>query len=369
MRGRIVILLLLVLPLAALEPLNPAQAQFSPRGLLGAMTSPLRSMLGRFGHFPYGRRHHPSEQAAASQHGEQPARLGLVGPLAWPSAYEDVLGYTFWPNDYAGQFRGRGFDVIASSIGGQFNLGIARNKNAAQSATTGSSATETGPLGLCDERAEAQPDWPATRIEQTVQLSDPQRRALDQLRAAIADSIKTLKAGCHDTTSLPPTDRLKAMVQRIWAVRDAGVLVRAPLKTFYESLTDAQKANFDFKPLAAGHDDKAANAAMGRQVQACAAQTDEDSQRMMQQIEQRVEPKENQRSAQNALSKAVSDMAKLLSAACAQPIPKDPLARLDAANDRLSSMNFAATNVEIALNGFYSSLDQSQKAKLDSLGL
>jgi hypothetical protein len=61
-------------------------------------------------------------------------------------------------------------------------------------------------------------------------------------------------------------------------------------------------------------------------------------------------------------------MAKLLAAICTQPIDRDPLARLDAANSRLSSLSFAATNVNIALNGFYSSLDDRQKARFNDLG-
>jgi LTXXQ motif family protein len=44
------------------------------------------------------------------------------------------------------------------------------------------------------------------------------------------------------------------------------------------------------------------------------------------------------------------------------------LARLDAADQRLVVMNYAATSMEVALNDLYASLDAGQKAKFTSLG-
>jgi hypothetical protein len=61
-------------------------------------------------------------------------------------------------------------------------------------------------------------------------------------------------------------------------------------------------------------------------------------------------------------------MAKLLTASCAQSIPVDPIARLDSANDQLTAISYAATSVEIALDGFYAQLDEAQKDKFDSIG-
>jgi hypothetical protein len=53
---------------------------------------------------------------------------------------------------------------------------------------------------------------------------------------------------------------------------------------------------------------------------------------------------------------------------CAQPLANDPLARLDAADQRLVVINYAATSMEVALNDFCASLGASQKAKFTSLG-
>ncbi len=365
MRARTISLLALMF-LAIAQP-EAANAQFSPRGVLGAVTAPFREMLGHLRHFP------PRHSRRGASRQEQapaplPSQLGLVGPLAWPSAYEEILGYTFWPGEYAVQFRMHGFDVIADTVVGRFNVPPLRGRESARTSTNGAAVSDSSGEGLCDIGSGAQADWPATRIEQTAQLTAAQRDAFNRLKTAIADSTKALKAGCRDVTSLPPTGRLKVMVQRLWAVRDAGIFVREPLKTFTESLSDAQKANFMFEipqkePRGGARN---ADSGMGR-YQACASQIGEDAERMVRQIERTVRPDKSQRAGLEALRKTSSEMARMLSASCAQPIPADPLARLDAANNQLSSMSFAATNLGIALNGFYTGLDQDQKKRFDAL--
>jgi hypothetical protein len=230
-------------------------------------------------------------------------------------------------------------------------------------ATTGSAPVEQS----CDT-SQASDDWPVMRIGQIVQLNEAQHAALEKLKSAIAQSIKTIKSGCRDTTSMSPAGRLDVMVQQLWAVRDAGIFIRAPLKDFYDSLTDVQKASFAMKPQEANADSKAAQDAMGRQYQACAAPGLQAAEMLTRQIEQKVRPNKDQAVAMEALHQATSDMAKLLSASCAQSIPADPVARLDAANNQLTSINYAAMSVEGALNGLCAQLDNEQKARLNSLG-
>jgi hypothetical protein len=367
MRGRIVLFGAILC--AGLAQADVAQAQFSPRGILGAATAPLREMLGRFGHFPRVHRRGASEEPRPAT--AQEPQLGMVGPLAWPTAYADMLGYALWPDDYGGEFRAHGFDVIADSVTGRFGRPPARSSDAAGPATNGAAAADAGgPSGLCNDGVQAQDDWPSARIEQTVQLTDPQRDALKKLQAAFDDSVKAVRAGCRDTTSLPPSGRLNVLVQRLWAVRDAGTSIRAPLKAFYDSLTDAQKAGFQIKqpPQAAQQTANNPGGAMGRQVQACAGRITGDADHMIQQIEQTIRPGKEQAAGLQALHKTSSTMAQLLAASCVQPIPADPLARLDAADNQLTTMNYAATAMQIALDGFYAQLDTNRKARFDSLG-
>jgi hypothetical protein len=364
MRGRLLLLIaLLVAPAATPEP---ALAQFSPGGVIGAVTAPLRHMFGRFGHFPRHRAREARSQrtAAASPTSQQtPSPFGMAGPAAWPTAYADVVGYTFWPADYAEQVRSRGFDVIAESIAPQ---DVPRS---ARVATTGGAVPSEAAIEACNEPADTQAKWPASRIEQATQMSNAQHDMLDKLQVALQQTSVTIRDGCRDTTTMAPRERLHILVQQLWAVRDAGTFVRAPMRAFYDSLSETQKAAFANQPQPTlSRDARTANADMGQQAQACAARTIGDSERMIKRIEQTIRPTKQQRTGLETLRKTSSDMAKLLTASCAQPVPTDPLGRLDDAASQLTRMNYAATSMEIALNGFYAQLDDQQKAKFNSLG-
>src|SRR5512144_2588931 len=138
--------------LVAAIPLDsPAQAQLSPQGILGGVTRPLHQMLGHFGHFPRSYRHRSSSGArAAATPAATPAdrdapgtvksRLRRAGPPAWVTAYEEVLGFAFWPDDYGAHFRSRGFDVIADTITGRFD----RMRGSTRVATTGTARNDGG---------------------------------------------------------------------------------------------------------------------------------------------------------------------------------------------------------------------------------
>ncbi|MBI2715930.1 MAG: Spy/CpxP family protein refolding chaperone [Rhizobiales bacterium] len=374
MRGRTILLIALPVTALGLQP-DLADAQLSPQGILGAVTSPFRHMFGNFGRRSHSRHERAIQQdrqaaqdARASQAAQAPNQeLADIGLIAWPNAFQDVLGYTFWPSTYAAQVRGRGFNLISDTI-----TAVPRGAETARSTTTGSarSDSDVSSTQACNAAADVQVSWPVSQIEQTAQLSDAQRDALGRLRTALAESIKTMKATCRDVATLPPINRLDATVQQLWALRDAGIYVRTPLKDFYDSLTDAQKAQFEWKQPqdVSRQGARAANGAMGKQYQACASLSLGGSERLIKQIEQEVRPSKEQNESIEALRKTSGEMAKLLTASCAQPIPVDPVARLDSANDQLTAISYAATSVEIALDGFYAQLDEAQKDKFDLIG-
>src|SRR5262245_2167827 len=367
--------------LAAAVPLDsPVQAQLSPQGIIGGVTRPLRGMLGHFGHFPRSHRHRSSSGARAAApaatapalaperdtQGTVKSRLGRAGPAAWVTAYEETLGFAFWPDDYGAQFRSRGFDVIADTITGRFD-----RMRAPRVATTGAARNDTGndiSAGQCNDTSSADDKWPASRIEQLLQLSDAQHATLDKVQSAANDAVKTIKSSCRQLGDLSPPDRLRALVQALWIVRDGNIAMRAPLKDFYESLTGAQKNSIAFQQpqSAPPPDDKTQGE--NRQYQACAAQNIGSAERLVKEIEMKVKPDKRQASSLENLHKASSDMAKLLIASCAQLIPADPLGRLDAASDQITAINYAASNVQIALDDFYGRLSQQQKARFEATG-
>jgi hypothetical protein len=374
MRGRTVILFLLVALTPAIS--QAAYAQLSPQGILGGITRPFRQILGGLGHYPHARRHHgaaPGHRTATASPGHESsanpeAGLGEVGPPAWPTAYEEVVGFALWPDDYASRIRGHGFDVIADTIAGRFDF----PQSSVRTATTGTAPKNDGGNGggntQCRDSANTADNWPAVRLEQILQLSNAQHDALEKVQSAAGQSISGLKGACQNAGDLAPPDRLRALVRMLWMVRDGGISLRAPLKQFYDTLTGAQKISLGNGPIQASAQSqpKPADPGANKQYQACASPNLESAERLIKEIEMKVRPNNDQAASLENLHKISSDMAKLLIASCAQPIPSEPLARLDAADDQLTAMNYAATNVQIALDDFYGKLSDAQKARFVS---
>jgi hypothetical protein len=385
MRGRITLVLAALTAAAVTCTIDVTYAQLSPQGVLGGITRPFRHVFGRLGHYPRARHHRSAARAGsaraaaadsrAAQGGPRETanasgyRLGRVGPPAWPNAYEDVLGFTFWPDDYAPRLRAHGFDVIADTIAGRFDL----RRSWARTATTGAAvrndADAENVAEQCGDASSTASNWPSSRVEQILQLSDAQHAALEKLQSAATQSAKKVQADCRGLGALSPPDRLRALVQTLWTVRDAGVLVREPLKNFSETLTNAQKNSFVSRQpqKMPASESNTANDEMNKMYQSCGAQNAERAERLIKEIEMRVRPDKDQAQSFENFHKVSSDMAKMLIASCAQPIPADPMARLDTANDQLTAINYAATAVQIAFDDFYFKLKNDQKTRFESL--
>ena len=99
--------------------------------------------------------------------------------------------------------------------------------------------------GVCTDNATDSTDSPIGRISEIVQPTDAQRPALDELRAANAQAIDILKAGCPNHLPSTPTGRLAAMESRLQVMLQAVDTVRPALNRFYQSLNDEQKARFN----------------------------------------------------------------------------------------------------------------------------
>jgi LTXXQ motif family protein len=371
---------ILVVILAVLAPATrPAQAQFalSPRGILGAMTRPLRGLLGRLHHrgVHHARRSEAHDASAAPEH-DQARRTGpSAARYDAGNPYEALLGYTFWPVRYDNDFNRYGFGAIAVAIAGP-SMGAASTVGSAGHARL---ATTGGPLASprgdllpqCDIAATSTSDWLTGEIRRSLRPDAKQLRAYDKVRGRLIEGSKAINASCTAAASDSPTQRLAALKQRLWALHDAGQLVRPALKDFYDTLSDQQKAKFTATTAgeqAPPENSKVASAPMGQRYQACAAQSAGATERLIADIEKQVRPAREQQAGLQDLREKSAQMEKLLLASCAQPTPKDPMARLDAADERLVAMNFAASNLEMALNNFYASLDKGQKTRFESLG-
>jgi LTXXQ motif family protein len=99
--------------------------------------------------------------------------------------------------------------------------------------------------GNCNAAQSDAPEWPSAQIERDVKPTDAQRASLTALQDAAAKAADILKSSCPPEDARTPPARLAAVGLRLDAILQAILIVRAPLDSFYNSLTDEQKAAFD----------------------------------------------------------------------------------------------------------------------------
>jgi hypothetical protein len=292
------------------------------------------------------------------------SRLGVVGPPAWPSAYEDVIGFTLWPKEYGERLRVHGIgDVLGTAFASSTTLAARTQQSHAQQARADEPGSNTAPMAsVCGSVDLTPADWPIADIAGTIELNEAQRGALDQFKIALSDAVAAIKSSCRDDANLPPVDRLRAMQNSLWTVHDAAQLVRTPLAKFYDLLTDEQKQKFA-APAQPAADPRGMN--QGDMAKMCGMPVSADA--SMRQLDQTVRPTKAQRASLEALQKKAFEMGQFLMASCLKPMPATPAERLDAAADRLTAVIFAASNVNMALHDFTSQLNDEQKSRLNTL--
>jgi len=314
-----------VMVLSASPP--PASAQ-NPGRIFGALTSPLRMMMGGGPrrHFARSSRHRSAarasarhERAAAIRHAREERRAaaraqrnqrgamtaaaaaagaGMLWPTASASAYEDMLGYALLPNEYGDRFWSHGVnDIMSAMMAPQGAFASAHAHKAA--------ATD----GMCSAQAYERADQPVMRIAQTLELTDPQRQAFDELRIELKKAVEREKSSCRDQLPATAAERARALADGLWSLHYTASYIRAPLEQFYASLNDEQKAKLAGDPKAG--------------TQACAQ-------------------------APANVPESVAELAKFLAPSCPQQTPPSPVARLDAASERLASMAYAAMSIDPA---------------------
>jgi hypothetical protein len=304
------------------------------------------------------------------QHGN--GGYGWVGPLFWPFAYHDIYDYTIWgdgigfwdygyPDIYAGIFAPYGFDDLAGYLAqrpsGRRHRGLA-------------------PLAqMCGDDSRAIAGLPIDQIQLTVQPTEAQFAALDELGNASITAAQNIRAACPAQIVLTAPGRLAAMQQRIEAMISAVATVRPPLEKFYGLLDDEQKARFN----ALAEDQRrvsVANNAKGQSVQGTAQGTAQGCSAAQpaamvwpaSEIEARLHPNDTQRATLQVLQDTSAEAAEMLKAACQPSDVMTPPARFAAIGKRLDSMLEAVTKVRAALEDFYATLDDEQKAQFEAIG-
>jgi LTXXQ motif family protein len=301
----------------------------------------------------------PPEQTAAAP----PERTAAI---FWPDAADDLVGYVLFPkgND---RFWAHGYDSIVAAA---FAASDADDRRAKRSPLAGNQVSDAAspaqaPLAsaeLCGSTpAAADADGLIERIERLIEPSASQRDALEQLRAALAQTIERINATCPAAAPATLTERLAAIQNRIWAMRDALLTLRLPLENFYSSLTDEQQRRLRRdEPVS---QELAANVTDGR-AQTCAEPAAGIADGIMRAIGRAAPPSGPQRAGLDALRLNSAAVAKLVAGSCPSDPRPDPMGRFAAATDRVDVMLFAVMNMGPALQQLYDSLDDKQKTGL-----
>jgi LTXXQ motif family protein len=305
---------------------------------------------------------------------------GWYGPVFWPFAYDILFADLFWPwaydypfwaygypDIYGGLFWPYGYDDLAGYLppgpgpvvyGGGGSPAV-RGAYARGTRAESRQAEVTGQINQsCGEDSKEVAGWPIDRIEQVVTPTADQRTLLDDLSNASTRAAQTIKEACPTSVAFAPTGRLDAMQKRIAGMVQAVDIVTPPLDKFYDSLTDEQKAR-----LNAAGDQNGKN----RSLANCGAVTSA-TQWPGERIEKAVQPNEQQQAKLDALKTAMANAADQLSKSCPSSLPATPPARLGAISMRLNTMLDSVKSVRGALDDFYSSLSDEQKAQFNLIG-
>jgi hypothetical protein len=286
---------------------------------------------------------------------------GWIGPLFWPFAYYDIYDYTIWgdgigfwdygyPDIYAGIFAPYGYDDLAGYMAPR---ALGRRHGRAPSLAQ-----------MCGDDSRYVAGLPIDQIQQAIQPNDAQRVALDDLANASIQAAEAIRSACPTQVVLTAPSRLAAMQQRLEAMTSAVALVRPPLDKFYGLLDDEQKARLN----ALAEDQRKASGSKASLAQNCGDAQPAAFQWPGNEIEARLHLDDTQRAAIEVLQDASTEAADMLKSACQPDGALTPPARLAAIAKRLDTMLQAVRLVRPALEDFYATLSDEQKAHFEAIG-
>jgi len=322
---------------------------------------------------PAVRRQIAAATALAGWHGGQSAKgwwrhggggYGWVGPLFWPFAIYDINDYIIWGDDSG--FWDYGYPDIYAAI----FVPYGRDDLAAYTGPSphGRRHRRVPPLQqLCGDDGREIADLPINQIQQAIQPNEVQRAALDDLANTWIFAAQMIRASCLTQTAFTAPNRLAVVHQRIGAMSRAVLALRQPLGKFHDLLEEEQEARLN----ALAEDRRRTSTASGAteaSSQGCGAAQPAVLQWPADEIEARLHPNDTQRAALKVLQDANAKAVEILTAECQ---PKDaitPSARLDAVDVRLADMQQAVYLVSAALESFYATLSDEQKAQFEVIG-
>jgi hypothetical protein len=330
---------------------------------------------------------------AAWQRGAYARYVPWRSGIYWPYAYTDVFHYTFWPEAYEPGYWAYAYDDFFDGVffpdgapyveyaEGPYEGPYARatTGSAPRRETLGREALGREALGreapgqltqaareVCAEPDKGVTAWPFDRIVAAVRPNAEQKELLARMQQAAEEAAERLRQACPENLPMTPAGRMQAMTMRLQATLDSVKLVRPALERFYESLTDEQRARFNEIGPNIGRDEQR-TAQNAPQQGDCGGAKSGLSALAIDRIEDVVQPNEAQLKALDRLSGALDKAVETLQAACPTTVAMTPVGRLEVMQQRLEAMIEASNIVRPALEDFYASLSNEQKAKFNRL--
>jgi hypothetical protein len=300
-------------------------------------------------------------QAAQDQAGQPEA--------FWPSAPQNIFDYVLSSQE-SGLWEHSHGAIVASMFARASKVADEREEADLVSVkieqTTGT-ASINGDEPVCGEYTASRVEAETKQLHDTLALADDQKIVLAELRFALLNADEEITADCPRGIPATLPDRLRVMQDRLWAIRVTATGLRAPLQAFYNALTNEQRAKLDANPPSGRERKKGAPA--NEAAELCHVLAQRSPQWPADQIARAVRPNKDQQASLEALSQTSSQMNLMMMGSCPKKTPVTPLARFDAALDRLDAMFLSATTIVTAVDDFYRTLSDEQKAKLDTLSL
>jgi hypothetical protein len=285
---------------------------------------------------------------------------GWVGPVFWPFAYYDIYDYAIWSDP---GFWDYGYPDIYAGIFAPYGYGDLAGYTAP--AGHGQSRGKLPLLAqVCSDDSRDVVGLPIDQIRQAIEPTEAQRAALDELGNASIQAAQTIRSACPTQVASTAPGRLAVMQERIEAMISATAMVRPPLEKLYGLLNDEQKTRLN----ALAEDQRKASASRTSVAQTCAAAQPAAFQWPGSEIEAKLHLNVPQRAALEVVQDAAAQAADMLKVTCPPADVVTPPARLIALAKQLDTMLQAIKLVRPALEHFYATLSDEQKAQFEAIG-
>jgi len=320
------------------------------------------------------RAHWRAEHLAARRAWNRGLRARFVpwyGPVFWPYAYSDIFDYAFWPGGYDDGYWAYVYDDFVDGLfWGEVGPPDEYVYAEPYAPPTAPRVRYSAVQELCKQPGNGITAWPFAEIERKVGLNGEQKQLLGEVRASAKKAAAVFRQSCPSENGFPltPPGRLQAMTARLEATLESVQAVHPALEKFYESLSDEQKARFNEIGPKRTANNAEASQALPQEAKTCKDAKPGLTNLPIEKIEETVKPTEAQLDNLDHLAEATVQAVGILQAACPDETPITPPGRLEAMEKRLQAMIDAANTVRPALDSFYVSLSNEQKARFNRIG-